>query len=175
MTNQRYTIRELIELANKRFPRHAKPEYIESVHLFFKEERISYEEAVIVLKEAVSKHAVFPAIRDLKGHLDVIRRNSKMSTQKQLFAPEYASKWVSKQAPGTPANFESCFVMIKNGDTEHRGFKYTLKLLKLSEDEAWQAYLEWTEGRIHPVVQKRIDEHAQRNQLFQNNKTLQRL
>ncbi len=61
--------------------------------------------------------------------------------------------WQSKKAPGTPPALEAIFEMIQSGKTDSKAFEIARATQKCFNDaELWEAYVAWTEGRIHPVV-----------------------
>ena len=63
-------------------------------------------------------------------------------------------KPIRRQVYGYSAGLESLMQMIKEGKTQSSSFRYAMNYLGLSDDEAWQCYLAWSEGKLHPVAKK---------------------
>jgi hypothetical protein len=55
---------------------------------------------------------------------------------------------------GTPPTWEALFESIKAGKTDDPCFNWMRKLLKkYSDNEVWEFYELWTQGKVHPKIE----------------------
>lgn len=66
------------------------------------------------------------------------------------------SKWVSRQAPGTPVAYETMFEAIKSNKYDTKAFTYAQRIHKIDDALLFSAYEYWCRGEIHPHILKQI-------------------
>lgn len=71
---------------------------------------------------------------------------------RQMSGEVVPEAWVSKQAPGTPASIEALCVMIRDGKSGQKGWKFGLEYVGLTEDQIWSVYEHWVDGKVHPFA-----------------------
>lgn len=59
----------------------------------------------------------------------------------------------SRQAPGTPVQWETIFLLMKANKTDSVPFRWMRKLLRNYTDEfIWEAYEYWLSGKVHEKI-----------------------
>jgi hypothetical protein len=86
------------------------------------------------------KYRTFPALKDFAVEFPLPKKEK---VEEKTFV------WTSSKAPGTPASVECLFLMIEEGRTETTGFKYGLQHTGFNEDELFEMYADWQQGKLN--------------------------
>ena len=114
------------------------------------EEKCSVHSANEVLKDIHFKFDNFPTLKEVLGVIEEKRSNITR-------APEPPQEeWVSRQAPGTPAEIEALCLMYKNDKHDTGAFQYGLTYCGLSPSDMFEVYEAWLERRVHPLAKKYV-------------------
>lgn len=66
--------------------------------------------------------------------------------------------WISKRAPGVSAGLEALFLMIEKAQFNNPGFRYAQGHYGLNDDDLWECFTSWKEGKVHDLIKKKDDE-----------------
>lgn len=115
---------------------------------------MTHGEAKKMLEQMPLDFDVFPSLSQIEEY------RKKFTHQKPEKPKGEVEWWVSTQAPGTPANFEFLFLSIESGKTDTRAFKYGLGCTKMTEEQVWECYQAWKDGKVHPHLTNRSTKTA---------------
>lgn len=97
----------------------------------------------------------FPDLCEIED--DVERIYSERKRNERTRSQPRETGWISRKAPGTPAHFEALFSMIEKGKADTGAFRIGCRMKNISEDEIWGAYESWTQGKVHKIIQDKVD------------------
>ena len=154
---------KLLESVQRKFRYAPTQKYIVEVADFL-EKRLRIAEIHEYLKELHLKHHSFPDMRTMEFEVRELVKKQRANLKPMLSSalpPSREPAWVSTQAAGTPANVEALFNRIKKGKTDGTGFRLARNskhTKHLTDEQLWECYEAWCQGKLHPLLKKEDQE-----------------
>lgn len=112
-----------------------------------------FDQIKLILDCIPNEYDTVPSLKELKVFSAKIINNSVLKTKDIVKEKE----WVSEIAPGTPPHLECVFVWIKEKKIGCKGWDVAIRHLNssgVSEEDIWQMYEEWTNGKVHEKARR---------------------
>lgn len=149
-------ILKLLEICIRRFRDRPSQKYLEEVAAEMTR-RLKIPEVDKYLDGLERRHERFPSMLQIDAAIKKIEQERWTATSNGSAIVKKKIRWVSQKAPGTPPTAEALFELIDSNNTGSGAFRPARLCWKhLTDEELWECYEKWTEGKVHPLLADQI-------------------
>lgn len=150
-------VRAMVMASVKKFRTSPKNSFIDSLVTELCE-RLKIYEIEKILKDLHRHKDLFPTMAYFESEIKSIERGRYLRKTNGTTSYLVHQRYV-KSLPNMKTLAETLFMMIKKNNTTSPAFHKIKARLALTEEQLWEAYEQWTQGKVHPCVEieKEID------------------